>query len=54
LPEAISYLKVRASNSMTGNEVPFNVVNPWNSIGGAGGPSGIGGINRNSQVPFTN
>ena len=54
LPEAISYLKVRASNSKTGNEVPFNVVNPWNSIGGAGGPSGIGGINRNSQVPFTN
>ena len=54
LPEAISYLKVRASNSMTGNEVPFNVVNPWNSIGGSGGPSGIGGINRNSQVPFTN
>jgi hypothetical protein len=30
------------------------VVNPWNSIGGAGGPSGIGGINRNTQVPFTN
>ena len=54
LPEAISYLKVRASNSKTGNEVPYNVVNPWNSIGGAGGPSGIGGINRNSQVPFTN
>ena len=54
LPQAISYLKVRASNSQTGNEVPFNVVNPWNSIGGAGGPSGIGGINRNSQVPFTN
>ena len=54
LPEAISYLKVRASNSQTGNEVPYNVVNPWNSIGGAGGPSGIGGINRNSQVPFTN
>ena len=54
LPESISYLKVRASNSKTGNEVPFNVVNPWNSIGGAGGPSGIGGINRNSQVPFTN
>jgi TonB-linked SusC/RagA family outer membrane protein len=54
LPEVISYFKVRASNSMTGNEVPFNVVNPWNSIGGAGGPTGIGGINRNNQVPFTN
>jgi len=54
LPELISYLKVRASHSETGNEVPFNVVNPWNSIGGAGGPTGIGGISRNSQVPFTN
>ncbi len=54
LPEVISYMKLRASHSETGNEVPYNVVNPWNSIGGAGGPSGIGGINRNSQVPFTN
>ena len=54
LPEVISYLKVRASVSQTGNEVPYNVVNPWNGIGGAGGPTGIGGINRNSQVPFTN
>ena len=54
LPEVISYLKLRASRSETGNEVPFNVVNPYNSIGGAGGPAGIGGINRNSQVPFTN
>lgn len=54
LPEVISYFKVRASHSETGNEVPFNVVNPYNSIGGAGGPSGIGGINRNTQVPFTN
>ena len=54
LPDAISYLKLRASNSMTGNEVPYNVVNPWNSIGGAGGPTGIGGITRNNQVPFTN
>jgi hypothetical protein len=47
-------MKVRASRSETGNEVPYNVVNPWNSIGGAGGPTGIGGINRNTQVPFTN
>ncbi|MBO9620672.1 MAG: SusC/RagA family TonB-linked outer membrane protein [Niabella sp.] len=54
LPKAISFLKVRASLSQTANEVPFNVVNPWNTIGGAGGPSGIGGINRNTQVPFTN
>jgi len=54
LPEVISYMKVRASYSQTGNEVPFNVVNPWNSINGSGGPTGIGGIARNTQVPFTN
>lgn len=54
LPAAISFLKLRGSYSQTGNEVPFNVVNPWNSIGSAGGPTGIGGINRNTQVPFTN
>lgn len=54
LPQAISFAKVRASLSKTANEVPFNVVNPWNSIGGTGGPDGIGGINRNTQVPFTN
>lgn len=54
LPEAISFAKLRASASRTANEVPFNVVNPQNSIGGTGTPSGIGGINRNTQVPFTN
>ena len=54
LPEVISFAKLRASSSRTANEVPFNVVNPQNSIGGAGTPSGIGGINRNTQVPFTN
>ncbi|HSB92030.1 MAG TPA: SusC/RagA family TonB-linked outer membrane protein, partial [Flavitalea sp.] len=54
LPDVISFLKVRASLSQTANEVPFNVVNPLNTIGGAGDPSGIGGINRNTQVPFTN
>lgn len=54
MPQAVSLLKVRASFSQTANEVPFNVVNPRNSIGGAGGPTGIGGINRNTQVPFTN
>lgn len=53
MPEAISFAKVRASSSKTSNEVPYNVVNPQNSIGGAGTPSGIGGINRNTQVPFT-
>jgi outer membrane receptor protein involved in Fe transport len=48
LPQAISYFKVRASVSQTANEVPFNVVNPQNSIGTGGV------INRNTQVPFTN
>ena len=54
LPEAISFAKIRGSVSKTANEVPFNKVNPWNSIGGTGTPAGIGGINRNTQVPFTN
>ncbi|MGV3600711.1 MAG: SusC/RagA family TonB-linked outer membrane protein [Dyadobacter fermentans] len=54
LPQAISLLKVRASFSQTANEVPYNRVLPLSSIGGAGGPSGIGGINRPTQVPFTN
>ncbi len=54
LPEVISFAKIRGSYSQTANEVPFNVVNPWNTIGGTGTPSGIGGINRNTQVPFTN
>jgi TonB-linked SusC/RagA family outer membrane protein len=54
LPKAISLLKVRASFSQTANEVPYNVVLPLSTIGGAGGPSGIGGINRPTQVPFTN
>ncbi|MBW7890620.1 MAG: SusC/RagA family TonB-linked outer membrane protein [Chitinophagaceae bacterium] len=53
MPEFISFLKLRASISQTANEVPFNVVNPWNSIGGAGDPTIIGGINYNTQVPFT-
>src|SRR5690606_19458627 len=38
LPEAISFLKLRASLSQTANEVPFNVINPVNVIGGAGQP----------------
>jgi TonB-linked SusC/RagA family outer membrane protein len=48
LPAAISYFKVRASLTQTANEVPFNVVDPQNSIGSGGT------INRNTQVPFTN
>lgn len=49
MPEPISYFKVRASNSTTANDVPFNVVRPNNSIGSA-----LGGINPATQVPFTN
>lgn len=54
LPEVISFAKLRASFSQTANEVPFNRVNPWNTIGGTGTPTGIGGITRNTEVPFTN
>lgn len=54
LPEVISFAKIRASWSRTANEVPFNTVSPYNTIAGTGGPDGIGGINRNTQVPFTN
>jgi TonB-linked SusC/RagA family outer membrane protein len=52
MPEVISFAKLRASSSKTSNEVPYNVVNPWSSIGGAGIPGAIGGINRPTQVPF--
>jgi len=52
LPKEISFLKLRASTSQVGNEVPYNIVNPGNVIGGAGGPNGIGGITRNTQTPF--
>ncbi|TDE16888.1 SusC/RagA family TonB-linked outer membrane protein [Dyadobacter psychrotolerans] len=54
LPQAISFLKLRASFSQTANEVPYNVVQPLATIGGAGTPDGIGGINKPTQVPFTN
>ncbi len=49
LPQVISFFKVRANFSQTANEVPYNVVNPLNSVSSA-----QGGINRNTQVPFTN
>lgn len=52
MPEAISYFKVRASISQTANEVPYNKVNPYNTIGGAGDPTGVGSINFNTQQPF--
>jgi len=54
MPEAISFAKVRASSSRTANEVPFNTVQPWASINGAGIPGTIGGIARNTQTPFIN
>jgi TonB-linked SusC/RagA family outer membrane protein len=47
LPDAISFLKVRASAASVGNEVPFNRINPQNSVTAAGA------VNRNTQKPFT-
>jgi len=52
LPKEVNFLKLRASTSKVGNEVPYNIVSPGNTIGGAGGPNGIGGITRNTQTPF--
>lgn len=46
-PQAISFAKLRASASTVGNEVPFNRIAPANSIDAAGG------VNRNTQQPFT-
>lgn len=48
LPEAFTFAKVRGSYSSVANEVPFNVVNPQNSI------TPGGGINLNTTAPFTN
>ena len=47
LPEAISFAKVRVSSASVGNEVPFNVVNPQNTVTAAGN------VSRNTQKPFT-
>jgi TonB-linked SusC/RagA family outer membrane protein len=47
LPEVISFAKLRGSYTYVGNEVPFNRVNPQNTINSGGG------INRNTQTPFT-
>lgn len=46
LPEAISFGKLRASYTQVGNEVPFNRINPQNTI------SSNGGVNRNTVKPF--
>ncbi|MCK4989376.1 MAG: TonB-dependent receptor, partial [Bacteroidales bacterium] len=47
LPELISFAKLRGSYTYVGNEVPFNRVDPENTINAGGG------INRNTQTPFT-
>lgn len=48
LPDVISFAKLRGSYTFVGNEVPFNRINPQNTINAGGG------INRNTQTPFTN
>ena len=48
MPQWISYAKVRASHSTVANEVPFNKINPQNSIDAGGG------VSRNTTKPFTN
>lgn len=48
LPEFISFAKLRYSSTRVGNEVPFNLVNPQNSI------NGTGGVDRNTTQPFEN
>ncbi|NOR33634.1 MAG: SusC/RagA family TonB-linked outer membrane protein, partial [Bacteroidales bacterium] len=47
MPEIISFAKLRGSYTYVGNEVPFNRVDPENTINAGGG------INRNTQTPFT-
>ncbi len=47
MPEVISFAKLRGSYTFVGNEVPFNRVDPENTINAGGG------INRNTQTPFT-
>lgn len=48
MPEFITFGKVRASYSTVANEVPFNRVNPQHTINAGGG------VNRNTEQPFTN
>ncbi len=47
LPDVISFAKVRGSYTYVGNEVPFNRINPQHTINAGGG------VNRNTQTPFT-
>ncbi len=47
LPEAITFGKFRISNTKVANEVPFNRINPQNTINNSGG------VVRNTTKPFT-
>ncbi len=47
LPSQISFLKLRASSASVGNEVPYNRISPTNTINASGG------VERNTQTPFT-
>ena len=47
LPSQISFLKLRASSASVGNEVPYNRISPTNTINASGG------VQRNTQTPFT-
>ncbi len=48
LPSFIAFSKVRASYTIVGNEIPYNMVNPQNTI------NSTGGVSRNTEKPFTN
>ena len=48
LPEFMTFWKLRTSYSTVANEVPFNRVNPQNTI------TSSGGVDRNTQQPFSN
>lgn len=47
MPAFISFAKVRGSYTTVANEVPFNVVQPQNSI------NNVGGVTLNQTKPFT-
>ncbi|WP_209403133.1 SusC/RagA family TonB-linked outer membrane protein [Pseudozobellia sp. WGM2] len=47
LPEAISFAKLRGSWTQVGNEVPWNLIAPSNSIVGS-----LGDLQRQTQTPF--
>ncbi len=47
LPDFLSFAKLRGSYTYVGNEVPFNRINPQHTINAGGG------VDRNTQTPFT-